>query len=462
MSAEPAPRRLAEWDRAAAHAASRLEAFERELGDADRAGAADPAAVARALRAFATRDNLTLLADQPCSLSEEEQRDATRRWMEALLVNRVGLAEAAAYGRALADRTTLDSSTGKRVPAPSALDLWSALRRSQSDEEGRLALDALATRARGARAPRRERLERRREAARLLGLAHPLDAGAPLPFAASVAAAEALLRATHDLAKETVRHAVADGVARGARPSCVATIRLAIARSAHHGWPARVTSRWLSEQIAPMLEGRRVEPDSVPETLGSASFLRGAYRMGSAIRRALRPRHIPFVVAHAPGDGDGHALGATLALTFASPEFQRRALGLGADAAKDEARALARTALLDVRRAAASLLLHDDDGERFEELSEAAFGAALPDAMAGTWPRPRGDVHVSWLARAAAPRRVAQLRDRHDEDFFLNPRAAQTLIPWAACPAALLVEASEESLTADVRAWARLLEETLA
>lgn len=462
MSGGAAARPLGEWDRAAARAAEALADFERTTRDAERAPAIDAVEAARALRAFATRENLATLTEQRCTQTEEPERVAASDWMKALLVARVGLAEAAAYARALADRTTLDRSTGKRVAAPSALDHWSELLRARSDEEGQLALDALATRGDDARTARREWRARRHEAAHLLGLAHPLDAGAPLAFEVSAASAEALLAATRDLAKEIFRRAASRDGSRTTRTSSVATIRFSLARSEHHGWPARVTPRWLGEQLAPMLDGRRVDPQHVPPTLGASSFLRAAWATGREVRRALRPRTAPFVTSHAPFGADGYALGGAFALTLATPEFQRRALGLGAGAARDAARSLAHTLLLDVRRAAASLLLEGGDEGRFAELSEAAFGGELPDGFAASWPRLRHDTHAAWLGRVAAPRRVALLRARYDEDFFLNPRTAQTVVAWSTAPAAVLCDASAEALAADVKAWAHLLEEALA
>jgi hypothetical protein len=291
--------------------------------------------------------------------------------------------------------------------------------------------------------------ERRAEAARLLGegarsFENPVD-----PAASLGSIAERVLADTAPFA--TPRNHWADALADG------------LARSAGEGWPARLRTRWLFDLFhrGPLLEGIRLDLGPLPAALGAASFARALAAFGGALADEDGPRSTPLAIARAPFDLRRERRAALFGGLAADPVFGVRALGLGRDRARDQARAVARAFVVTIRLDAARVLLADalllpsrDRDARFEERTAAALGAPIPPALAGVVPRirPRDATRLAGTLLAAADAR--SLMERFDEDWFLSPHAARAIREEdAVVPASHVAPAAiEAGLAAVVRA----------
>ena len=170
---------------------------------------------------------------------------------------------------------------------------------------------------------------------------------------------------------------------------------------------------------------------------GASSFLREAARFGAVVRAANASRGLPFALAHDPYPLGAHRFAGAFARAVATAPFQRRVLGLGADAARDQSRQLVLALTLAARAQAAKLLLQADarpSAELFEELTREVFDAPLPAALRDAWPAPAVDAPSRWLGTLGAPALAHALRERFDEDWFHNERAADHLGALASAP----------------------------
>ena len=132
----------------------------------------------------------------------------------------------------------------------------------------------------------------------------------------------------------------------------------------------------------------------------------------------------------------------------------------------DQQRRLARALLVDLRVAAFRVLLRGllTRGSRaidseLPELSDAALGFELPPAVAGVFIRVRPRDSQRFVGALLAASRQEALVQRHDEDWFRNPRAIAEL-------RAELSEAApdlptSEDLAAGARAFAARLQTLL-
>jgi hypothetical protein len=111
-----------------------------------------------------------------------------------------------------------------------------------------------------------------------------------------------------------------------------------------------------------------------------------------------------------------------------------RALGLGREAAREQARQAASALVVSLRLDAARALLrgaltHGSHAasERFEELSAQALGAPIPGRLAGVIPRLAPDDPVLLMGRLLSLVDRRALIERFDEDWFRSPHAASAL-----------------------------------
>jgi len=370
-------------------------------------------------------------------------RDALKRWVHALLQSRLARELDVAWARAA------NEARGRFTGESPRLVSWREARRAMiaaEPREARLWLDALVECAPPIAAIARERAARRVEIARRLG-AETFDA---TPLDALHAAARDLLARTDDLASSLLREARAT--------DATDAIALSLARDAGEGWPARLSSRWLEELFGGGVRGLDVALPRLPEALGASSFARALGAFGFALRVAAGARAPRFALAREPAFVAAHRFAFVFAALPTSPDFHRVALGVGKRAALAQARALARSALVDARLHAVRLLSSDDraQSDAFEELTARVFGAPLPRALAGALPAPRDDEPARFLALATALPLARDLVERFDVDWFANPRAMPHLRALGAHPA------REESPPPDVAPLARVFEEALA
>jgi hypothetical protein len=406
------------------------------------------------------------LAHLAPSLVDAPLRDALRRWVYALLQGRL----AAPIDEELAEAET-EASAPITVPEPRRVswrEAWRGVVASETPLERGAWLGAAVERAPDVAAVVHRRAERRHEIARRLGMEH-----ADAPFAPSLApihaAAEALLVGTDDLAAQLLRDArvkqglpagsAVRGGAPGAGPVATDALAIAVGRDAPEGWPARLQWRWLESLFGEYLRGLRVAPVRLVLPLGAATFARACAAFGVAFRVAGASPSLPFSLARDPWFVGAHRFGAVFGALPASAAFQRRALGNVARVAEGQARVVARTALLAARLDAARVLLASAPRDRFEELTARLYGAPLPAALGGAWPRSRDDEAARFVGLVTAADLARELVDRFDEDWFANPRAVLHLRAIASAPA---FEPPPDDLTPNAGRLARAFEEALA
>jgi len=437
-------------DREVARGAAGLARWRRELArDAEVAGEEAPLEVVRRVTGKATYDALGLLAP---SLADVSLRDALRQWVVALLLARVLHDEDVELAKARGD------ARGRFAGEPPALVSFQQACRSVASgrtvAEVRLWLAAAAECGPALAEIARRRADKRLEAVRRLGLAHPWETVVPAKHAALRSAAERLLDATQDLSDAVLAPLLRDG------QGPAAVLHAAVGREAGEGWPSRLGERWLHERFGAMLQGLRPVLPVLPEALGASSFARALGAMGFAVRDACVGKATPFVLGRDPGSRASHRLGAVFASLAGDVEWQTRALGLGRRVAGAQARVLVRTALVHLRLSAARLLLGDEAGfaprDRYDELGVRVLGAKLDARLLGAWPAARDDEAARFVAMLEAHALAATLRDRFDVDWVRNPKAWAHLRAVSSLASREPVEAP--SLDAAVTSLARALE----
>lgn len=404
-------------DREVARGAAGLARWRVELGrDAEAAAEQAPLEAVRRVTGKSTYEALGAMAP---SLADVPLRDGLREWVVALLLARVVHDEDVELARARGEaRGRFPGEPPALVSFPQA---WRAIVAARTVPEVRLWLAAAAECGPRLAEIARRRADKRLEAVRRLGLAHPWETVVPAKHAALRATAERLLDATQDLADEVLGPLLRDG--RG--PAAV--LHAAVAREAGEGWPARLGERWLHECFGAMLQGLRPVLPPLPEALGASSFARALGAMGFAVRDASVGKATPFVLGHDPGARASHRLGAVFAGLAGDVPWQMRALGVGRRTAAAQARVLGRTALVHVRLSAARLLLGDEASlaprDRFDELGPRVLGGSLDGGLRGAWPAARDDEAARFVGLLEAHELAVTLRERFDVDWVRNPRA---------------------------------------
>jgi hypothetical protein len=399
-----------------------LEILDREVALAaaalDRARPAlsrEPAAASNPLaahRRVSSRDTYLELGEAKSPLAAP-----MRAWVAKLTLERVLWPDEARFAAAFRAATIPVEAAGITPFLGSPRDLLLRVLREVDPSRRRFFADTLATGAGPVADAARILVERRREAARLLtvdldALELPVD---PRPALATLA--------------ERVLADTAPFVEEGGGPWDAALTR-SLGRSFDAGWPARLRARWLFDlfHVGPLVEGLRLDLGPLAESLGASSFVRALGAFGAALAEADGPRTF-FVVARAPFDLRRARRSALFAALAADPHFGARALGLGRDRARDQARGVAHAMVLSLRLDAARVLLRGvlaqpGAGVYFEERTAQALGAPIPRGLAGVLPRlGAGDgARLAGVLLAAADRRA--LVEGFDEDWFKNPHAA--------------------------------------
>ena len=375
-------------------------------------------------RHVATQSTYRAVAEAKTAEHESLVRDAVLRWIHELLQRRVGSDLATDEQEAITkvdDRFTHD-------PPRTFVEARRALVFAANPVLAASALERLAMLAPPVAAVRKEQRARRFEAAKRLGLAHPLALAGDVDQRMKLA--RALLDATEGIAEDLRRRARLSGA------SAALALHHVLARSANDGWPAHLGARWLEDAFAALVV-RPFEAPPMPSAIGGASFLRAAFVWGHSLRTAGTAKSLPFVLARDPYPRDAYRFGAVLASAVADPLFQKKRLGISARAAAAQSRALRETLLYETRLHAMRFLLatpENVDPGTFEELSARVFGAALPRPLRHAWPEPR----ICELARLDAVLLAhgfaRDLVERFDEDWFSNPKTGAHLAAIAAGP----------------------------
>jgi hypothetical protein len=313
----------------------------------------------------------------------------------------------------------------------------------------------------------REHRARRDEAAKRLGESSVHAHSSPsIGFAC--AAARALLDATEDLARDSIRDALKRNESVRDRASPTDVIAIAIARDAISGWPSRLAARWLEELFGAHVRGLTLEPVFPSLVVGASSFARALEVFGFSFGRAIAFKSRPFVLADDASASGAHRVGALFGALACGVPFHRRALGIGSEDAQRNARSLTRSALVEARLRAGGLLLSETSPSSrglFEEVTFRVFGASLPTSLLGAWPLPRADEPARFLAALEAPELSQSFVERFDDDWFLNPRAFESLrhsLPKSRYENFADRESLENSAVDSARHFAHVLESRLA
>jgi len=224
-----------------------------------------------------------------------------------------------------------------------------------------------------------------------------------------------------------------------------------LAEGASEGWPARLSQRTTLDLLGgeALFHGLRLKPFALPEARGAGSFLLAMSRAGSALSDAASAQRAPFVSSTDVFDLQRSALAALLGALPLSPSFALRRLGVGPSRVRDQQRLLARAVLVDLRVAAFRVLLREllQSGKRLlsrelPELSDGALGFELPESVAGVFIRVRPRDNQRFAGALLAASRHETLLQRHDEDWFRNPRAIAELRAELGEPAPAALDAA--------------------
>lgn len=214
------------------------------------------------------------------------------------------------------------------------------------------------------------------------------------------------------------------------------TLHLSLAPGARDGWPVRPSARWIRSVFAreDWTRGLPLGPLKVPPPIGATSYARALGSFGMRVFEACRPRSLPLAVHQHPMSLRKHQYRSLFASVVAEESFAVRVLGLSKGAARDHRRALAAAFLTSSRVDAWRVVMQDAARESFGvarerqgELAERVLGGgASPDFFA-VFPtlRPGDGAAFCGLFAGAEARRA--LVERHDEDWYRNPRALAEL-----------------------------------
>jgi hypothetical protein len=183
---------------------------------------------------------------------------------------------------------------------------------------------------------------------------------------------------------------------------------------------------------------------------GLAAELSWASGVGRAVALVHASPALPVALRQPTVASVARSLGALAVLRLAEPAFLRRQRGLSRKEAEQVARAAATFALLDARFAAAAVLarpLRAGEGALAQAgaLGVRALTQPLPEALAAALVL-RLSPGGPFRAQLHAPGLVWALRERFDEDWFANPRAAEPLRGATARAGDFSVEAFAEEL----------------
>ena len=385
-------------------------------GDAQAAERLDPFATTRNI---AGKSLLFDLYAHNASPAETQLHEGLKQWVYALLQARLSI-PIVLEECALRQESTLVPIFGEALS-------WRSLWRSAIVEPDLRAAEyvkILNERALVLISVQQRASEARVEVARLLGYAHPDE---PLLRSSDVDDFDRqFFRETFDYAKDVVMRDRAIAIEG-------TYARREVAARAREGWPARLTNRFYDEVFSGLggTVARLPALQHARDVWGAASFARALGSLGLAMRgQYLSLSKLPFAARAHPDNLEGQMLGVAFGLLLASPVFHTRALGLGRDAARDQARLCTTSLLLSLRRNHASSAVSKGVWS-VDEAANAVYCGADPTPL----------MRALLLRRpqfAATSRGISfsvLMVNRFDEDWFRNPRAHQFLIDRAGAPA---------------------------
>ena len=360
----------------------------------------------------------------------DDHRVALREWVFALTLDRVLWADSVRL--AAARRARRDHHRSRRSRAPPDLAAGSPPSRDRRARSARVVACSPRcwSRARSRRRTRRaSSTERRAEAARRLPadldrLEIPLDP-AVIEGAPAITRAPRSSRSPRTRCGRPSRSRPAPSD-RGTRPSTRASGRAQAA-----GWPARLGSRWIEGlfHATSLTEGLRLDLGPLAARARRLVVRARARRVRRRARRRRRPARRPVHASRcAPFDLRRARRAALFGSLVADPVFGRRMLGLGRDAARDQARGVARSLAVAVRLDAARVLFRGAPRAPRERPRRTASKRS-PRRRSAPRSRPRSPAS----SRGSRPRDATTLRRR-------PPRRARSPRPGRALRRGLVPE----------------------
>ena len=435
---------------------SRTMLAVRDATEAARAGAdVDPHAPFARARWVSTRETMELLRERASAGDPAAGRLAA--WVHARMILRVNAGAEHAARVARRAETIPVEALGARL---SVHDLVGRiLSRDPATDALRVALEQGAG---DAHAAARTAWARRGEIARRLGEPDPRK---PFEVLASsddaTAVAASLLAGTDEPASAALPR----------RATWVTALGVLSAHDAAVPMPARLGFRWVIERFegeAGWLDVPALRSGPTPELRSFSSFARAFARFGARWADAASSTTLPLPLAHAPSGLQRFTFGALVAGLLGNQVFLRRALGLTEAEAGRARRAFATVALFAVRLAAARVLVQPaafvEDrrglGWGWEAHVSRAVAAHVPEQLALVLPQLGLRDEARLVGALEAARLSRWLVDRHDEDWYRNPRALIDLKDRLGRAPELVV--SRADADAGVTALAAALSERLA
>ncbi len=341
---------------------------------------------------------------------------AAARWMARLLLEHALIAERSAVAHAyFAEPRPIDE------PEQGRFSVLALFERVLSDAPRRAGwLRALAAQGDEVGARRLASFEALALNARELGADSAL---APEPARVVREAGAWFVSATRDAVRELGMRSLSEWIGLG------------LGTDALGDWPVSLGAPRLGEWFREgrLLDGLSPELGAAPRMLGSSSGLRALSRFGSAVHDAGANPRRPFVIARDPYTLRSRSYGALFSLLPLHASFAERRLGVGRGRFSEFSRGLGRVLLLsacsEVVRAELAFAAAEGAStyrRAFAEQLPERMGFEIPPRLAGVVfaneQAPRG-----LAALFQAVERDRFLTERHDEDWFRNPRAIEEL-----------------------------------
>jgi hypothetical protein len=207
---------------------------------------------------------------------------------------------------------------------------------------------------------------------------------------------------------------------------------------------------FLAPQLVTLEAPTQLRFSAAEREYGLASELASAEVIGRALGVAHGSQTLPVALRFASVGTVARAVGALAVQRLMEPHFLRKVRGLSTRESGQMARLCALWFLLDARLSAAQVLARGVAGESaLDELTALAERALLGSVQRGPAATLmlRVSAGASFRGKAHAPALVWALRERFDQDWYLNPRAAEPLRGALARAGELAIEALAEELT---------------
>jgi len=241
-----------------------------------------------------------------------------------------------------------------------------------------------------------------------------------------------------------------------------------LGKQAHAGWPARLTLPALLDwfRTGHLFTSLALDPGPFPQALGASSYLRGMARLGASFVDATAPRDQPFVMTHDPYGLKRRTFGAFFGTLLATPAFLKHSLDLSPRTIRAHRQALSLTLLAYSRALAFAIVLRPLAlsgpralGHKIEDLAYDTLGFPLKLDAFGASFRLHVDDAQRFSGLLLGHRKLLQMIELHNDDFFRNPKAIDQLRSEA--PRVPETETDVESLQEGARLLLRSLAEAL-